>query len=90
MYIYICIYIYLCIFIYIYIYTYINTYLYIPIGDLGPEAASPWGPHIAEATYNCVDVDDDEDVYLRLQHRKWYHNLVNMSYVKHINPASKA
>jgi hypothetical protein len=33
---------------------------------------------------------DDDDVYLRLQHGKGFHNLVYMSYVKHINPASKA
>jgi hypothetical protein len=34
--------------------------------------------------------DDDDDVYLRLQHGKGFHNLVHMSYVKHIDPASKA
>jgi hypothetical protein len=34
--------------------------------------------------------DDDDDVYLRLQHGKGFHNLVYMSYVKHIDPASKA
>jgi hypothetical protein len=33
---------------------------------------------------------DDDDVYLRLQHGKGVHNLVHISYVKHINPASKA
>jgi hypothetical protein len=36
------------------------------------------------------DDDDDGDVYLRLQHGKGFHNLVYMSYAKHINPASKA
>jgi hypothetical protein len=36
------------------------------------------------------DDDDDDDVYLRLQHVKGFHNLVYMSDVKHINPASKA
>jgi hypothetical protein len=30
-----------------------------------------------------------DDVYLRLQHGKGFHNLVFMSYVKYINPASK-
>jgi hypothetical protein len=34
--------------------------------------------------------DDDDDVYLRLQHGQEFHNLVYMSYVKHINPAYKA
>jgi hypothetical protein len=34
--------------------------------------------------------DPEDDVYLRLQHGKGFHNLVYMSYVKHINPASKA
>ena len=33
---------------------------------------------------------DDDDVYLRLQNGKGFHNLVYMSYVKHIYPASKA
>jgi hypothetical protein len=28
-------------------------------------------------------------VYLRLQHVKGFHNLVYMSYLKHIDPASK-
>jgi hypothetical protein len=35
-------------------------------------------------------LDDDDDVYLRLQHGKASHNLVYMSYIKHINPACKA
>jgi hypothetical protein len=39
---------------------------------------------------NDSDSEDDDDVYLRLQHGKGFHNLVYMSYVKHINPASKA
>jgi hypothetical protein len=34
--------------------------------------------------------DDDDDVYLRLQHGKGFHNLVYMSYVKHKTPDSKA
>jgi hypothetical protein len=34
--------------------------------------------------------DDDDDVYLRIQHGKRFHNIVYMSYVKHINPACKA
>jgi hypothetical protein len=34
--------------------------------------------------------DDDYDVYLRLQPGKGFHNLVNMSYVKHLNPSNKA
>jgi hypothetical protein len=32
---------------------------------------------------------DDDEVYLRLQHGKGFHNLVYMSYVKHINPAKR-
>jgi hypothetical protein len=32
----------------------------------------------------------DDDVYLRLQHGKRFHDLVCMSYVKDINPANKA
>jgi hypothetical protein len=31
--------------------------------------------------------DDDDDVYLRLQHGKGFHNLVYMSHVKHMNTA---
>jgi hypothetical protein len=34
--------------------------------------------------------DDDDDVYLRLRHGKGFHNLVYMSYIKHMNPACKA
>jgi hypothetical protein len=30
---------------------------------------------------------DDDDVYLRLQHGKGFHNLVYMSYVRHIKPS---
>jgi uncharacterized membrane protein len=33
---------------------------------------------------------DDDDVYLRLQHGKGFHNLAYTSYVKHIIPDSKA
>jgi GTPase SAR1 family protein len=33
------------------------------------------------------DDDNDDDAYLRLQYGKGFHNLVYMSYVKHINPA---
>jgi hypothetical protein len=33
--------------------------------------------------------DDDDDVYLRLQHGKGFHNLVYMSYVKQRNPAKR-
>jgi hypothetical protein len=33
---------------------------------------------------------DDDDVYLTLQYGKGFHNPVYMSYVKHINPISKA
>jgi hypothetical protein len=35
------------------------------------------------------DDDDDDDFYLRLQYGKRFHNLVYMSYVKHVNPASR-
>jgi hypothetical protein len=34
--------------------------------------------------------DDDDDVYLRLQNVKRFYNLIYISYVKHINSASKA
>jgi hypothetical protein len=37
-----------------------------------------------------TDDDYNNDVYLRLKHGEGFHNLVYMSYVKHINPASKA
>jgi hypothetical protein len=48
--------------------------------------------------YTWVDVSglawavppDDDDVYLRLQNGKGLHNLVYVSYVKHINPACKS
>jgi hypothetical protein len=33
---------------------------------------------------------DDDDIYLRLENDKGFHNLVYIFYVKHINPASKA
>jgi hypothetical protein len=33
---------------------------------------------------------DDDDVYLELRHGKGFHNLVYMSYIKHMNPVSKA
>jgi hypothetical protein len=33
---------------------------------------------------------DDDDVYLRFQHGKGFHNLVYMSNVEHINSSSKA
>ncbi len=36
------------------------------------------------------DDDDDDVVYLRLQHGKGFHNLVYVSHVKLLNPASKA
>ena len=45
------------------------------------------------AAYDDDDDDDDDggDVYLELQQGKEFrHNLVYMSYVKHINPANKA
>jgi hypothetical protein len=44
------------------------------------------------APLKVIDDNDDDydDVHLRLQHGKGFHNLVYMSYVKHINPASKA
>jgi hypothetical protein len=41
-------------------------------------------------TFKDLDDDDDDDVYLRLQHGRGFHNLVCISYVKHINPAFKA
>jgi hypothetical protein len=45
---------------------------------------------VALARVTFLIVYDDDDVYLRLQHGKGFHNLVYMSYIKHINPASKA
>jgi hypothetical protein len=39
---------------------------------------------------NDDDNDDDDDVSLRLQHGKGFHNLVYISYVKHINQSNKA
>jgi hypothetical protein len=39
---------------------------------------------------NNNDDYDNDDVHLKLQHGKVFHNLVYMSYVKHINPACKA
>jgi hypothetical protein len=39
--------------------------------------------------YILQDPCDDDDVYFRLQHGKEFHNLVYMSYVKHINPSNK-
>jgi hypothetical protein len=32
---------------------------------------------------------DDDDVYLRLQYGKGFHNLVYTSYINHINPAKR-
>jgi hypothetical protein len=46
-------------------------------------------PSLIHADINRVLGDDDDDVYLRLN-RKGFHNLVYISYVKPINPASKA
>jgi hypothetical protein len=37
-----------------------------------------------------IPLSDNDDVYLRLQHGIEFHNLVHMSNIKHINPASKA
>jgi hypothetical protein len=39
--------------------------------------------------FGAKDAGDD-DVYLRLQRGKGFHNLVYTYYVKYINPASKA
>jgi hypothetical protein len=49
-----------------------------------------WNPQPASVAPVSGYDDDDDDVYLRLQHGKGLHNLVYISYVKHINPASKA
>jgi hypothetical protein len=35
------------------------------------------------------DNDDNDNVYLGLQHGKGFHDLVYVSYVKHINPAKR-
>jgi hypothetical protein len=37
-----------------------------------------------------LEGNDDDDVYLRLQHGKGFHDPVYMSCVKNINPACKA
>jgi hypothetical protein len=46
------------------------------------------GMHDSEAKQKWVisGYSDDDNVYLRLQHGKGFHNLVYMSYIKHINP----
>jgi hypothetical protein len=46
--------------------------------------------YIFKYTYIYTYTYEDDDVYIRLQYGKGFHNLVYMSYVKHINPASKA
>jgi hypothetical protein len=74
---YMCIYMYFYIYIYIYIHIYIHIYTYL---SEEPERA-----------LHCIlaSCDDDNDVYLRLQHGKGFHNFVYVSYIKHINLASK-
>jgi hypothetical protein len=37
-----------------------------------------------------IGPEDDDDVYFRLQNGKGFYNLVYTSYVKQVNPASKA
>jgi hypothetical protein len=65
-------------YIYIYIDTYIHMYIYVFI-------YSYIYTHVHTYEYH-----NDDDVYLTLQHGKGFHNLVYMSYVKYINPASMA
>jgi hypothetical protein len=65
----------------IYTYIHIHIYIYIPI-DIKNLFTLPCIP------FRTPD-DDDDDVYLRLQHGIGFHNLVYMSYVKHINPAKR-
>jgi hypothetical protein len=69
-------------YIYIYIYTYIYIYaqIYIYICHL-------WGGESSCGEIAGYDDDNNGDVYLRLQHGKGFHNLVCMSYVKHIKPS---
>jgi hypothetical protein len=80
-------YIHIYIYIYIYIYIHINIYLYTYIYVY---SEIPIEQDVKLAIGELVDSDDDEDVYLRLQHWEGSHNLVYMSHVKHIKPALKA
>jgi hypothetical protein len=96
--IYIYIYIYICtykyMYTYIYIYVYIHMYIYIYIYITLPKMISTLGGTRALVMLRQNDesspIPIDDDVYLRLQHGKGFHKLVYMSYVKHVNPASKA
>jgi hypothetical protein len=78
MYTYIYIYIYLYIYIYKYVYRYINNTWVVNIRLLVVNVGFP--------PYD----DDDDDVNSKLQQGKGFHNLVYMSYVKHINSSNKA
>jgi hypothetical protein len=62
--------------IYIYMYTQIHSHKF-------PQRSLSLRPCFQRLLY------DDDDVYLRLQHGKGFHNFVYMSYVKHINPAKR-
>jgi hypothetical protein len=86
---------YIC--IYIYIYVYVCKSLRITRKEDLPDPGGPRTRVILPGRIrpdddndNDDDNDDDNDIYLGLQHGKGFYNLVSMSYVKHINPASEA
>jgi hypothetical protein len=85
---------YMYIYIYVYIYAFSESKYVSPVSCINSRSAvaayndSATSPPIPFARPPITV--PDEDVYLRLQHGKAFHNLVSMSYVKHINPASKA
>jgi hypothetical protein len=92
MYIYTYIYTFICIYLYIHVYTYI-------IYHTSPSFLRPLSLSASSESYVLTTVVLDmvsllnrvyDDVHLRLQYGKRFHNLVYMSYVKHIHPACKA
>jgi hypothetical protein len=102
-YIYIYLYICMCTIFYVYTLTYICIYTHTHINHINHiNTSSKYLFHfihcfLTNRTFlpptqegQSVGFDDDDDVYFKLQQRKGFHNLVYMSYVKHINPASTA
>jgi hypothetical protein len=75
-----------------YVYLAIPDYRFGSGGNPAPRSNPPRTLYHMYTGSQGIDIDriDDDDVYLRLQHGKGFHNLVYMSYVKHIKPASKA
>jgi hypothetical protein len=87
-------YIYIYTYIHIYIYIYIHLCVYIYVGTGTAVYTSSWvaprsDVHSQQRFFYMGQKGDDDDVYLRLQHGEGFHNLVYMSYVKHINPAKR-